>query len=253
MPEPLVLLHGFTAGPAVWDPVVPLLREHHDVRALALAGHRGGPPLAAGEEPTIAGYVDALERELREEGLAPAHLVGNSLGGWVALELAARGLAKSVVALAPAGGWQDGSPFARALIAQFGVLWLAGRLLTPDAMKRPKLRHAFMSGAVARPERVPALAAAGVIEDLRGCATLGPTVLRRRRRVFADLQRIDCPVRIAWSGEDKLLLAAHAQARFRQMLPDAEELTLPGVGHVPMSDDPQLVARTILEVTSPAA
>ena len=51
--------------------------------------------------------ADAVERALDEAGFERAHIAGNSLGGYVALQLAARGRAETVVALAPAGGWAD--------------------------------------------------------------------------------------------------------------------------------------------------
>src|ERR1019366_4918160 len=71
----------------------------HDVLAPTLPGHAGGPPLDG--EVTDALIPDAIERAMDEAGFETAHIVGNSLGGYVALQLAARGRADSVVALAP--------------------------------------------------------------------------------------------------------------------------------------------------------
>ena len=82
----------------MWELVLPALERRHDVLALTLPGHAGGPPLHGD-------VADALERALDEAGFATAHLAGNSAGGFLALELAARGRARSVVAFAPAGGW----------------------------------------------------------------------------------------------------------------------------------------------------
>ncbi len=76
----------------MWDPVLPYLRDH-DVRVPVLPGHAGGPPYTG----DVAAWLDDLVDE-------PVHVVGNSLGGWLALALAERGKALSVVALAPAGG-----------------------------------------------------------------------------------------------------------------------------------------------------
>ena len=104
--EPLVLLHGFSDTWRTWELVLPALERHHDVLALTLAGHAGGPPLIG--EITDAVLADAVERALDAHGIERAHIAGNSLGGYVALQLAARGRARSVVALAPAGGWAKG-------------------------------------------------------------------------------------------------------------------------------------------------
>jgi pimeloyl-ACP methyl ester carboxylesterase len=100
---PLVCLHGFTETWRSWELVLPALERHHDVLALTLAGHAGGPPFEG--EVRDAVLADAVEQGMDEAGIGMAHLVGNSLGGFVALQLASRGRARTVVALSPAGGW----------------------------------------------------------------------------------------------------------------------------------------------------
>jgi pimeloyl-ACP methyl ester carboxylesterase len=98
--EPLVLLHGVAATEAIWKHVVPLTAGRHDTVAITLLGHRGGPASKPGDDVTQV--VDDAERQLDSLGLDRPHIAGNSLGGWVALELARRGRAASVCALAPA-------------------------------------------------------------------------------------------------------------------------------------------------------
>jgi pimeloyl-ACP methyl ester carboxylesterase len=100
---PLVCLHGFTDTWRTWELVLPELERHHDVLALTLPGHAGGPPIAGEVDDALV--PDAIERAMDAAGWDAAHLVGNSLGGYTALQLAARGRARSVVAFAPAGGW----------------------------------------------------------------------------------------------------------------------------------------------------
>ena len=104
--SPLVLLHGATFSGRIWQDIVPLLSEHHDVHAPTLLGHRGGPAIQR-RAARVSDMVDAAERYLDEHGLARPHLAGNSLGGWVAIELARRGRAASVCAFSPAGFWWD--------------------------------------------------------------------------------------------------------------------------------------------------
>ncbi len=111
---PLLCLHGFMDTWRTWSLVLPALERRHDVLAPTLPGHFGGPPLADATEGEV---LDWLEAAMDDAGFETAHIVGNSLGGYLALQLAARGRARSVVALAPAGGWAEGDDAPRALLA----------------------------------------------------------------------------------------------------------------------------------------
>src|SRR5437763_8918020 len=113
--EPVLLLHGFTGAWHHWRPLLGDLVARYEVIAPTLAGHDDGPPYEAGNPMTFHGAADHLERHLDEIAVDTAHVVGNSLGGALALELAKRGRARSVVALAPAGGWNRGDGEARRL------------------------------------------------------------------------------------------------------------------------------------------
>ena len=105
--HPWVLLHGFIDRWRTWDLVIPELEKHHDVLAPALVGHAGGAA-AGGREVTARPPPRRDRAGDGRRGIETAHIVGNSLGGYFALHLAARGRARSVVALAPAGGWAKG-------------------------------------------------------------------------------------------------------------------------------------------------
>src|SRR5581483_8960211 len=102
--EPLMLLHDVTGSAEMWRRVIPLLSPHHDVIAPTALGHRGGA-VPSTRPTTIQHVVDDTERLIDRLGFGRVHLAGNSLGGWVALELARRGRALSVCALSPAGAW----------------------------------------------------------------------------------------------------------------------------------------------------
>src|SRR3954469_21016611 len=127
----MLLLHGFTATWRAWDLVLPSLERRHDVLAPTLPGHAGGPPLAGdvGAEPILG----AVERAMDDAGFQTAHVVGNSLGGYLALRLAARGRARSVVALAPAGGWAPGDPSYEETMAVFTTMERALGDMAPNA------------------------------------------------------------------------------------------------------------------------
>src|SRR4051794_25836748 len=256
MPEPLVLIHGFSATAAAWEPIVPALSEHHDVHTITLLGHCGGDPFPAGVAPSFAALADGVERTMDDLGLQKAHIVGNSLGGWLALEMAHRGRALSVVALAPAGGWEPGSREEARLQPYFKRLHRMLQFAGPRAeqlTKRPRLRKLMLRDIVAYPERVPPRAAAAAVrgsyecpaflELLESLASSGPAT---------DLSGIDVPVRIAWGTRDRVIPVDRYSARLLRLVPSAELVRLEGLGHVPMSDDPEGVARTILDVTARA-
>ena len=117
--SPLVLVHGFTDTWRTWELVLPALEARHDVLAVTLSGHAGGPPLPGqlGDD-TLA---EGVERAMDAAGFELADVVGNSLGGYTALRLAARGRARSVVALAPAGGWADGDDSYKETLRHFAT------------------------------------------------------------------------------------------------------------------------------------
>lgn len=252
--SPLVLIHGFSGVPAIWEPVAAQLAEHHDLLIPAVAGHCGGAPLAEGVACGIAALVDDLEAQMDAAGIETAHVCGNSLGGWLALELAVRGRARSVVALAPAGGWDAGSPEERRLKGYFQrihrVLQIAGPRAETFA-KRPGLRRLALRDISAHAERYSARQALDIMRGSYECAIyveLMEAILRDGPpKAF---EGIACPVRIGWGTADRVIPHSRYARRLRDLIPDADYVELEGLGHVPMVDDPALVARTILDVTT---
>jgi pimeloyl-ACP methyl ester carboxylesterase len=254
--EPLVLIHGFSGTRTVWAPVLAGLERSHDVLAVNLAGHIGGPELASGARVALGPLIDAVERDMDAAGFQTAHLVGNSLGGWIALELARRGRARSVVALAPAGGWEARSREEKRLRSLFTRNHKVSKALLPrvDAlMRRPRLRRALLAQVVARGDRIRAADAAQMLRDAVAC----PVYFELMDALLSDgppqsLDGIDCPVLLAWGTRDRILPSPRYSDRLRTLLPAAEWMALQDLGHVPMSDDPELVARTIAEFTARA-
>jgi pimeloyl-ACP methyl ester carboxylesterase len=251
---PLVLLHGATMSWRAWRPVLPFLVGRHDVFAPTLAGHRGGPPLPAGAPAGLAAVVDALCDQLDRAGIETAHLVGNSLGGWLAFELARRGRARSVLALSPAGTWRARRDVLR-LVWMFRLGYAAMGSPAPSALARfGVLRRAVLSRVVARPGRVSVEQLRGMLADMAGCELL-PALLAGPAGAgwaepMAEFDVALCPVRIAWAERDRVIPFRRYGLPMRRVVRGAEFGVLRGVGHVPMYDDPRLVARTILELTT---
>src|SRR2546423_2129310 len=155
--DPLVLVHGGGGTPRLWRTAIPLLEARHDVLAVTLAGHFGGDEIAPGAEPGIEALVDDVERDMDAAGFETAHLAGGSLGAWVALELARRGRARSVVAIAPAGGWEEGSREARRVAWIYRLLVEGARRfgrLAPALATRPRLRRLAVRHHFAHAERI---------------------------------------------------------------------------------------------------
>jgi pimeloyl-ACP methyl ester carboxylesterase len=254
---PLVLVHGFSMCAETWLPILPLLTEHHDVLVLTLHGHFRGAPVPAGEPVDVVSTLDRLEVDLDAAGVSTAHLVGNSLGGWLAAELARRGRARSLTALSPAGGWELGSAEARRI---GGRLSRSGRLLH---LLAPRLDRLTRAAAFRRYALADLIADGGrhttaeqsllLLRSALGCevyervlaaaATQGPPA------PFHDLA---IPARLVWGEVDRLLPSPRYSRRWRRVLPGADWVTLPGVGHVPTYDDPPALARAILDHTGQA-
>lgn len=252
--EPLVLLHGFTGTWRQWTPVLPALERHHTVFAPTLPGHYGGEPFPTGTRISIATSLDMIERQLDAQGIERAHFVGSSLGGWLSLELAGRGRALSVVGICPAGCWEHG-PAPRLVLLYFrrnDLLLKIGQPLhlLEFVARRPRTRALALFELVTRP--VSANAAYTMFFGAANCTVASDAIrLAASGDMFGDLPEIDCPVRIAYGTRDRLIhWPQHYTMIFRQM-PGADYVALEGLGHLAMWDDPDLVTRTILEVTAP--
>lgn len=243
--EPLVLVHGLGSSWEIWEPVIPSLAERYDVVAVDLPGFGGSP--APDEAPSIATLTDGVEGLLDELGLGRARVVGNSMGGWVALELARRGRAVSVVAISPAGmGTARENAYASGLVRVLRAMAGPAARIAPTAARSGAGRTLLAGPLFARPWRMRPeylVTAARRYAEAESFDSMRRWIFSHRAEGLDDVR---CPVLIAWGSRDVLLLPRQAQ-RFVDALPDAELRPLPGLGHAPMSDDPELVASMIGE------
>jgi pimeloyl-ACP methyl ester carboxylesterase len=232
---PLVLLHALGADHFMWDPVMDLLAAEREVLAVDMPGFGGSPPLADGSPASLARAVTAFAGA---EGIERPHVAGNSLGGWVALEMALAGDAASVTAIAPAGLWPEPlvprrSP-ARAV---------ARRLLPalPVLLSTSAGRRAAFAATAARPERIPRAAALRLVRAYATAPGFDEVNDAMRAARFTGLDRIAVPLTLAWPEHDRLV------GRPRRLPASARSVTLNGCGHLPTWDDPEQVARVLLE------
>jgi pimeloyl-ACP methyl ester carboxylesterase len=251
---PLVCLHGITDTWRSWELVLPALERHHDVLAPTLAGHAGGPPLDEAHA-TVAGLVDALERAMDDAGFETAHVVGNSLGGHLALQLATRGRARSVVAFAPGGGWPPGDPAheeRNGFFVRMRELLETAAPLADQIVATPEGRRRATGFTTTNFEHIPAELLAHQMVGAARCDGLFPLLEHARRDGWSlEPERIDCPVRIVWGTADRILRWPGAATRYREeWLPNADWIELEGIGHCPQLDVPVEAAELILGFTA---
>ncbi|MDQ6777612.1 MAG: alpha/beta fold hydrolase [Actinomycetota bacterium] len=246
-------LHGFTGTWRTWELLLPALERHHDVLALTLPGHVGGPPIAG--HVTTDEILTAIEQRMDEEGFGSAHLVGNSLGGYLALRLAARGRAESVVALAPAGGWPAGDESFKRTLGLFARWQSELTAIAPHAdaiVRTAEGRREATKVITSNFDHIPDELIAHQMCATANCEGVTPMIDTALREGYSlDAERITCPVRIVWGTEDKLLAWPSTAARYRtDWLPHADWVELDGVGHCPQLDVPLETAELILGFTA---
>lgn len=248
--EPVVLLHGLGLDRHSWDSVVPLLAAGREVIVIDLPGFGQSPEWPESAPRNLESAASALGAIFAALGIERPHVVGHSLGGLIALKLGQAGLARSVTALAPAGFWNETERR-----YAFAVLSAAHRLARriPDvAMRRlatTPVARAILTGMVyADPAKCPPGAVEACVRALRVAAGFEAT-LRAGRSPGLFTGRIpDVPVTIAWGTADRILPPRQAR-RAATMLPRARLVWLPGCGHIPMYDDPGLIADVVLRTT----
>jgi pimeloyl-ACP methyl ester carboxylesterase len=251
--EPLVLLHGQGFSRRSFDPVVPLLAAERDVIAVDMPGHGESPrqPKGAGNAPRdLAVAVGELLDEL---GLATAHVAGNSSGGWVALELARLGRARTVAALAPAGLWRRSAPLhIRLGMRQARLNARIVHRLFPRAPRTRVARALAASQVSGRPFQVPYQPARDTVHAMASAPGFRETLRALEKGRFTGGAEITVPVTVAFGTRDRVLLAG--VSRRRDELPaQTRWVKLRGCGHVAMFDDPAATAALLLQASDPGA
>lgn len=250
---PLVLLHGIGSSRQAWDPVVAGLAARFTVIAVDLPGFGGSRPLPAHVEPTPAALAAAVARLLDELGVTCPHLAGNSLGGWVALELAAIRPAASLTLLSPAGLWHGDTPLYNRLSLR-ATRWFARHAAGPlSRLVNYRLGRALILGQThGRPARLTAEYAHAAIRAMGTCPGFEDVLAATLKRRFLATAPISAPVTVAFGSRDRLLLR-HQSRHLDQLPPGSLAEALPGCGHIPMADDPARVAAVIARSAGRAA
>lgn len=251
--EPLVLIHGIGSEWAIWEPLIDPLSREFDVIALDMPGFGESAPLPDHIAPNESALADGVAEFLEGLGIERAHLVGNSLGGWVALELAKRGKALSVTCLCAAGLWEKDAPvltrvqlrMTRALTRNPRTLrWLSRALETKVG------RLLLLSGQFGHPSRVPAAAAIRSSEKFGRAPGFERVFEALADRRFGGGRGIGVPVTIVWGQRDRVI--SPSMRKLTQLPVHARVLTLRGAGHVLMWDEPERCVQLVRETVAAA-
>ncbi|PQM46638.1 2-succinyl-6-hydroxy-2,4-cyclohexadiene-1-carboxylate synthase [Mycobacterium talmoniae] len=251
--EPVLLLHPFLISQLVWDTVARQLADtgRYEVFAPTMAGHNGGPDAGTW---FLSSHVlaDHVERQLDELGWDTAHLVGNSLGGWVAFELERRGRARTVTGIAPAGGWTRWSPTKFEVIAKFVAglpVWALATLLGPRVLRLPWSRRLATLPISGPPDGVSEPELVAIIDDVTHCPAYFQLLIKTLLLPgLVELAQTAVPAHLVICEKDRVFPGPRSHRYFQAQLPAGSQITtLDGLGHIPMFEAPGRVTETITE------
>ncbi|MEV6770615.1 alpha/beta hydrolase [Nocardia sp. NPDC051030] len=244
--EPLVLVHGVGSRWQVWAPIIDTLAESFDVIAVDLPGFGGSEPLP---HTTVSTLADALVEFLAAEGIENAHLAGNSMGGGIVLDLAARGLARSVTAYSPIAFWdKPGRIWCQQALGRAKDLTKLLGPTVPAILGTAAGRSTFLGLVFGKPWALEPQIGMDTVNGLLGAEGFDAALASFTDFRLPDKSAFDgIPLTIAWGSRDILLTYATQARRAREVLPGARHVTLHGSGHTPFYDDPAGCARLLLD------
>ncbi len=242
--QPLVFVHGLSGCWANWLEQMPVLAAEHRVLALDLPGF-GASPMPA-EQISISGYARLLDRLFDELDIDAATVVGNSMGGFVAAELAIAfpRRVERLVLISAAGisthrdpGTTRAMPTLRRIerILAMSGAWVASK--SDTVARRPRLREAALNVVLRHPSRLPAALAA---EQLRGAGK--PGFMQALESILdydvrERLPEIACPALIVWGDGDRLITVHDADV-FAELIPNSRKVIFEDTGHMAMLERP---------------
>ncbi|OBB36113.1 hydrolase [Mycobacterium sp. 1164985.4] len=250
--EPMLLLHPFMMSQNVWKKVVPLIADtgRYEVFAPTLPGHNGG--VKGHRFLDTKELADDVERRLDALGWDTAHVVGNSLGGWVAFELERRGRARTLTGIAPAGGWSKFTPAKFEIVGKFVAgfpVWLFTLAFGQRVLKFPFTRYLAHFPISATPDRLSDDDLIDIIDDVTHCPAYYQLLVKSLLTPgLMELAESDCPTHLVICEKDRVLPHPRFTRHFTAHLQSSPQIThLEDVGHIPMFEAPQRVADLILE------
>ena len=250
--EPMLLLHPFMMSQNVWKYVAPLIADtgRYEVLAPTMPGHNGG--VKGRLFLDTAELADDMERRMDALGWDTAHIVGNSLGGWVAFELERRGRARTLTGIAPAGGWRWYTPAKFEIVLKFVAglpVWLVTKMLGERALKLPFAKQLAFVPISAYPDALDDADLPGIIDDVRHCPAYYQLLLKALLLPgLLELAEGQAPTHLVICEKDRVLPHPRFTRHFTKHLPQSTTVThLDEVGHIPMFEAPERVTKVILD------
>jgi pimeloyl-ACP methyl ester carboxylesterase len=246
----MLLLHGIGGSWRNFESIVPLLARRYDVLGIDMPGYGASPPLPAEVEPSVPALADAVERELDRLGLERTHILGNALGGFVALELARRGRATTVVALAPAGlSSKLVLTYTVSLLTACRALAWALSSVSGSVARNRLARYLTWRAFLRHPGRAPDAAIDHGIRDYGRSPSFFRTLRWLSRNQAVGLDEITCPVHLVWGAQDFVIPSFNA-SRFERTIAGITVSHHRRLGHASMLDDPELILREVQAVAT---
>jgi pimeloyl-ACP methyl ester carboxylesterase len=250
--EQILLLHPFMMSQNVWKRVAPLIAEtgRYEVFAPTMPGHNGG---AKGPFFLDSGSLaDDVERRMDSLGWDTAHIVGNSLGGWVAFELERRGRARTLTGIAPAGGWSHFTPAKFEIVGKFlaGIpIWLFTLAFGQRLLKLPFTRYVAHLPVSGRPDGLSDEDLRDIIDDVSHCPAYYQLLVKSLTLPgLLALAEGTSPTHLVICEKDRVLPHPRFTRHFTAHLPKDTQIThLDGVGHIPMFEAPHEIADLIVD------
>jgi len=247
-----VLIHPLGTSKEAWDLLRPLLEPHGRVIARDLPGFGAEPAYDDGREHSVPNYATTVEGWMDDEGIERAHLIGCSMGGAVSLELARRGRALTTTAISPACGATPGFE-ARWVANQTKMLRDNARRLRSVAARlydiKPLRATLYLQyGHPFKLRTEDLVAATGRLADAPGFDDANQSLFTHYGLIgmaAPGLAEIRSPVQILWGSRDLCLFPRQGR-RVADAIPGATLTYLPGLGHLSMIDDPELIAKLAL-------
>jgi pimeloyl-ACP methyl ester carboxylesterase len=241
---PVLLLHGFGSSLHTWEDWAERLQVSRRVVRLDLPGFGLTGPDPTGDYSDRRAVV-ILSGLLDRLGLRQVDVVGSSMGGRIAWRLAAEkpDRVRRLVLMAPDGFASEGQRYGEA-----PGLPLAMRAL-PYTLPMPLLRQG-LAAAYAEPASLREEVLQRYRDMLLAPGVRAAILDRVRDNVLEPpepfLHRIGTPVLLLWGEQDRMVPASHA-ADYARELPDSRTVVLPGIGHVPMEEQPDRSLAALLQ------
>ncbi|MEE9271828.1 MAG: alpha/beta hydrolase [Robiginitomaculum sp.] len=245
---PIVFIHGSSASLHTWEGVVSALGDKYRLISYDQPGHGLTGPHPQ-DNYKASGMFEALDAVITELGIEKVVLVGNSMGGWVSWRYALKypQRVKALVLIDAAGAPSDKAPPLNLgfRLVQNPITRPLTKFITPRPLIKKSLEQ-----TVGDPSKINEKTVNLYWELLRYPGNRRATTLRtiapRGIKYGSRLNEITVPTLILWGKKDQLIHASDAEL-FESAIPNSQKIIYPNIGHIPMEEIPEQVAKDIDE------